>query len=149
MPYTVTAVAGNPRQWNAAQGGPMLSYRVNLKDTAGVETQNVEWAKKATSKAPVVGETVEGNLDNTPHGLKLKVAFNATGNAGGGRPKDPAERAAIAASVALKWAISAAEQAATLGIDGSKPTTLEEHVALLKRYADYGFAFIDKKSRVA
>lgn len=150
--YTVAAVSEHTRDWTAKAGGQMRSYRVHLKDAAGVLTQNVEWAKKITSNPPQVGEQVDGNVDNTPHGLKLKIAYQGSpggGGGGGGRPKSPEEQAHIAASVALKWACEAVEQAATFGVAGAKPTTVDEHAALLKRYADYGFAFIEKKGKPA
>lgn len=150
MSYTITAVSDQVRQWASEKAGPMNSYRVTLKDTAGVDTPNVELAQKAATPAPQVGQALDGNLDQTPYGLKFKKAFNgAGGGGGGGRPKSPEEQAQIAASVALKWAVEAVEQAATLGISDVKPQSLEEHAALLKRYADYGFAFIDKKGKAA
>lgn len=147
--YTVTAVSDQTRPWSSNKGGAMISYRVHLKDSAGVATQNVEWAKKATSDPPKIGDTVDGNIDNTEYGLKLKVAYQGGpgGGGGGGRPKDPAERAAIAASVALREGREAVEQAATFGL--AKPASMEEHAALLKRYAEFAFAFIDAKTKAA
>jgi hypothetical protein len=147
MPYTVTAVSDQTRPWNSQKGGPMISYRVDLKDSQGVNHPNVEWARKATSQPPQIGETADGNLDNTEYGLKFKAAFTGAGGGGGGRPKDPAERAAIAASVALREGREAVEQAVTMGL--VKPADLDAHAELWKRYANFAFNFIDRKSKAA
>jgi hypothetical protein len=147
MPYVVEAVLEKRREWNSTKGGPMVSHYVNLKDTAGQVVQNVEWAKKSTSPAPVVGEQVDGNIDHGDYGPKFKAAFTGGGGGRGGAPKSPEERAAIAASVAFKAGLDAVEQAATFGI--AKPESVEDHAALVKRYADFAFLFIDSKTQAA
>jgi hypothetical protein len=147
MAYTITAVSDQVRQWASEKAGPMNSYRVNLTDSAGVESHNVELAQKAATPAPTVGQSLEGNLDNTQYGLKFKKAFTAGAGGGGGRPKDPAERAAIAASVALREGREAVEQAVTMGL--VKPADLDAHAELWARYANFAFNFIDRKSKAA
>jgi hypothetical protein len=137
MAYTVTAVSDNVRQWTAKQGGPMNSYRVNLKDAQGVETQNVEWARKVTSDPPTVGETVEGNIDNTDYGLKLKPAFSPGGGGGGGpRGKSPQESAAIQRMHLQKTAPQWIELFLTIGVI-EQPTSKEAAVKLGEGIMDW------------
>lgn len=128
--YNLTLTTGNPAD------GPM----------------DAEWFTPATSPMPQVGEKIDGDVGPGKFGglsfTKAK-ANGYRGNTGGGyKPKSPAETAAIAASVALKEAVPMVEQAATFGLIG-KPESLEAHVGLLKRYADWCFAYIEAKSKAA
>jgi hypothetical protein len=106
--YTITAVQPEPRAWNSTKGGPMLSYRVTLRNEQGAEKPNVEWARKATSPAPAVGQTIEGTVEDGQYGPKFKAAQQmGGGGGGGGRPRDPAERRSIAMQASQKVAVDA------------------------------------------
>jgi hypothetical protein len=143
MAYTVTAVKDEARPW----GDGMKEYRVHLRDSENVLSQNVEISRHQTKPAPTVGEVIEGNLDQGKYGLKFKEARK--GGAGGGRAfgKSPAEQASIAASVALDKALIAVEQAGTLGL--IKVDSIEAHAAAVDWYFDRFFGWIDKKAKAA
>lgn len=145
MPYTVTAVQPNPRPWNSQKGGPMLSYRVDLQDSQGHITPNVEWAKKQDSPAPQVGETSEGNLNNTEYGFKFKAAYSG-GGGGGARGKSPEESAAIQRMHIQKTAPSYAEFLLTIGVV-EQPKDDKEAFALLQRVMSWLEKDIERAKR--
>jgi hypothetical protein len=96
--HKVTAVDPNPpRQWSSQKGGPMLSYRVDLqRESDQFVIRNVEWSKKQTSPAPVVGETVDCTVDmEAQYGPKLKVNFQQGGFGGRGGGMTPEREAQI------------------------------------------------------
>lgn len=101
--YTVSHVAENTREWSSQQGGPMVAYKMTVKDPTGAEVTNVEWSRKKDSPAPKVGETVDGEIAtqtvDTRNGpmqvRKFKKAQQGGFGGGGYRPRDPAETAAI------------------------------------------------------
>jgi hypothetical protein len=122
--FTIAAVAtnedGSPRTraWNSEKGGPMLSYRMTLRNAQGAELSNVEWSRKQDSQPPAVGQSIEGEVDTTgEYGPKFKAAQRpgGTGGGGGGRPRDPAERRSIAMQHAQKCAVTILEVAASHG----------------------------------
>lgn len=147
--YTIRQVADQTRQWVSSRGDAMTSYRLQLDDGKGAMLEAVELSQKSSTPAPKPGDTLDAEVSqNGDFGLKAKKNYASGGGGGGGRPKSPAEQASIAASVALKWAVEAVDQAATFGT-AEKPQTLEEHVALLKRYADWGCKYIESKAKAA
>ncbi len=95
MPFTITAVSPNPRQWNSTKGGPMLSYRIDLDGPDG-PVAGVEWARKATSVAPTVGQQLDGTIDTSgSYGPKFKQAPAGGFGGGGPRVEDPKRAATI------------------------------------------------------
>lgn len=108
--YTITAVGDQVRDWDATKGGPMKSYRVTLRNAEGNELANVEWARKATSPKPEVGQSVDGDVDTSgQYGPKLKLAQQQQGGrGGGGGGRSPEESRRIvrqhSQNMALKYA---------------------------------------------
>jgi hypothetical protein len=94
--FEITGVSDRVRDWTSQKGGPMKSYRVNLKAADGAATTNVELSQKADTPPPAVGGSVDGTIDTSgEYGPKFKKEFQQGGRGGGGRPRDPAETAAI------------------------------------------------------
>jgi hypothetical protein len=95
--YEIAAVGNTVRDWESTKGGPMKSYRVELKDAANILTSNVEWARKATSPPPTIGQKVDGTIDTSgEYGPKFKSTPSSGFSGGGGpRPRDPKESAQI------------------------------------------------------
>lgn len=150
MAYTIREITGT-KPWDGKYG-PMVDYYLTVTDSQGVDTPRVTLPQKASSPAPTIGQVLDGNIDNTPNGLKFKKAFSpgGGGGGGGGRPKDPQERAAIAASVALREGREALQQAVALNlVDPSRIEGIEDHAHLWKRYAEFAFKFIESKSKAA
>lgn len=105
--YTVTEIeTPTPREWSA-NGSPMHSYRVKLKNDQGAELGNVEVNYKP-GNSPSVGEVIEGEVDTSgQYGPKLKKAKKGNyggGGGGGQRGHSPEERASIQAQTACKVA---------------------------------------------
>jgi len=81
MQYTIKAVNPQTRSYET-KFGPMVSYKVLFE---GID-QAVEISQKSTSKAPEVGDVVEGTIDMSgQYGPKFKKEYNQ-GGFGGGRP---------------------------------------------------------------
>lgn len=122
--YTIRKVHDNPRSWQSKQGGPMVSYKVDLDGPNGRD--GVEWSRREGSAMPVVGQRVEGEIEQGNYGPKLKVARPAgTGFGGGGfRPRDPKETAAIqrqhSQEMALRFLDAVDLGEATLGKTGKQ-----------------------------
>ncbi len=124
--YKITGVSDNVRDWTSSKGGPMKSYRVNLVDDGGTATMNVELAQKATTPVPAVGGTVDGTIDTSgQYGPKFKKA-QQFGGGGGGRPRDPAETAAIHRQHSQHMALLYVQAKAAAGElpEGFKPSQL-------------------------
>lgn len=131
--YTITAVGDQVRDWDATKGGPMKSYRVTLRNAEGNELANVEWARKATSPKPEVGQSVDGDVDTSgQYGPKLKLAQQA-GGGGFSRSKPPEERRSIAMQHAQKCAVTILEVAAAHG--DYKPPNAGDVVGQVKTLA--------------
>lgn len=117
--YEVTRVAPEPRPWKAQGKYDMVEYRIDLRgpnnEGAVVDVPNVEWSRKAESKAPEVGQTlnVEKFENRGQRGLKLHLVQQQfpTGSYGGRNGSqrdfraDPVKQAAIAAESAQKSAV--------------------------------------------
>lgn len=147
MIYTVEGVE-RTRQWvNKKSSTPMVSYYCTLRDQQGIVTRSVDVAQKASSPAIAAGQQLEGDINMGEYGPRFKKAWTG-GGGGGARGKSPAEQAGISASVALDKALIAIEQAGAFGAV-PKPSTPEEHVALVQRYANGFFAWIDAKVKAA
>jgi hypothetical protein len=143
--FTVTAAA-KKKDLPDKGYGPRQVISLNLQNEKGEQVM-AEWSTKATTVIPQAGAKLEGTVEPGQYGNQFKKQQPAGGFGGGGRPKDPAERAAIAASVALREGREAVEQAVTMGL--VKPEDLDAHAALWKRYANFAFNFIDTKSKAA
>lgn len=105
--FEITLVSDKIRPWDSTKGGPMKSYRIQVKDEQGNITDNVEWARKADSPAPAVGQKIEGTLDTSgEYGPKFKATPTSSFGGRGGR--SPQERAEIiqqhSHKVALEYA---------------------------------------------
>lgn len=97
--FQIESVLGH-RVWTGRYG-PMLSYDCEFKTEQGIA--RVEWSKKPDSPEPKVGETVEGELESTTHGMKFKQARSAP--AGAFRGKSPIERNEIARMASQRTAV--------------------------------------------
>ena len=87
--YKITAVDPNVRDWESKMGGAMKSYRVELHDGhAGVTM--TEWARKATSPAPTVGQTIEGTIEQGQYGPKFKQSPTGSGGTRSAAIRGPA-----------------------------------------------------------
>lgn len=113
MAYTVIAVSNETRPWTSQKGGPMVSYRVHLKDTAGQVSENVELSQKTATPAPQPGQLLEGNIDNGEYGLKFKKAFQQQN---GPRGRSPQESAAITRQHSQDMALRAIDLGVSLGV---------------------------------
>lgn len=82
--YTVTAFhgRGNPfgedKEW-----GPLIPRRMELEGVEGV----VAWNRKPADADPKVGETLEGELEQTQYGFKFKKSRQGGGFGGGKSPE--------------------------------------------------------------
>lgn len=133
MPWKVVAVSEQTRPWNSQKGGPMVSYKVHLQDTAGVVTQNVELAQKQSSAPPAVGQVLEGNVDQGDYGPKFRKAFQ---QGGGGRGMSPEDRASIVRQHSQDMSLRALELAYALGVI-EKPATAREFLELVEKTTDW------------
>lgn len=139
--FKVTHVQEQTRPWESTKGGPMVSYRITLRDANGDEHPNVEWARKASSAPPKVDEVLDGTLDTTgQYGPKFKSTPSASfGGGGGSRGKDPKERAEIRRQNAQAQALRYMEIKVGLGlIKDFKPSELVPVIEFF--YADSGNA---------
>lgn len=103
--YTVKSVSDEVRSWQGKKGGPMLSYKI-LVEGPDAPTGQVELAQKKDTPAPTVGQVIEGTIENTDYGPKLKKEYG--GGGGGGKyfkPKDPAEIRGMQRSHAQEMAL--------------------------------------------
>lgn len=133
--FEITYVSDKIRPWDSTKGGPMKSYRVEVRDEQGTLIPNVEWARKADSPPPAVGQKLEGTLDTSgQYGPKFKAAQTGGGSGGGGRPRDPAERRSIQMQHAQKCAVEALRLAAQFGDGDAKyvPPSAADVVAQIK-----------------
>lgn len=106
MNYTVKAV-NSSREWESQAGGQMISYKLALEGD-GKLVGDVELAQKKATPAPTVGQSIDGTIESTNYGPKLKKDFAGGGKSfggGGGRAKDPSERRSIERQVAFKGAV--------------------------------------------
>lgn len=105
--WTIKAINSGPREWSSKQGGQMLSYRVDLvSNDDGRLEGDVELTQKKTAPLPQVGQVLEGDIEqNGNFGLKFKKVQGGGARGGGGRPRDPQERASIERQVAFKGAV--------------------------------------------
>lgn len=134
MEFTITSVQDNPRMWQSSKGGPMLSYKINVEDDQKFATPFVEWARKESSPAPIVGQKIEGSLELTDYGHKFKAAQSPNGF-GGSRPEDPKKAAAIGRMHDQDMSLRTVEIASKLGLVA--PTTTAELFELIARTADW------------
>lgn len=134
--YEIQAVAGQPRDWNSSQGGPMKEYRIDLKDDAGAVIQNVEWSRKVSSPAPEVGQKLDGTISEGNFGPKFKQAA-AGGGGGGGRFRDPVEDAKTRRSIQMQHAQKAAVEALRVAAEFGdyKPPSASDVVGQIKTIA--------------
>jgi hypothetical protein len=147
MPLFTVTSAAKKKDLPDKGYGPRQVISLNLQDEQGQQVM-AEWSTKATTVLPVAGAKLDGTVEPGQYGNQFKKQQPVGGfGGGGGRPKDPAERAAIAASVALREGREAVEQAVTMGL--VKPADLDAHAELWKRYANFAFNFIDRKSKAA
>lgn len=80
MNYTIKAVNPQTRAYST-KFGEMVSYKVLFE---GIDTP-VEISQKASSKAPAVGDSVDGTIDmSAPYGPKFKKEFNQGSFGSGG-----------------------------------------------------------------
>ena len=85
--YEIAAV-GDPRDWRNDYGS-YLAYPLDLKDQGGQVHLGVEWSRKVDpqtgqARQPQAGERVVAQIQNGPHGQKLKVDYDATKELNGG-----------------------------------------------------------------
>jgi hypothetical protein len=111
--YTVIEVSPEVRDWQSAQGGPMKAYRMLLRDQTGQDIPQVEWSRKPNSSPPVVGEVLDGTLEQTSFGPKFKKAQAMNG--GGPRGRDPRDSKRIAVQASHKVAVDILRLAAEVG----------------------------------
>lgn len=88
--WEITHVADNPRKWDAKKGGPMLSYRINLK-CGDKSFERVELTQKESTDAPTVGQKMDGEVQRRFYGandentdLQFRKAARGGGYGGGG-----------------------------------------------------------------
>lgn len=129
--YEIVNVQSLVRDWESTKGGPMKSYRIDLKDEAGESKSSVEWARKATSPPPTVGEKLDGTIEHTDFGLKIKVSPSGGFGGGGPRPRDPKESRRIAIQHGQKCAVDILRLAHDVGA-WEHPSTVGEVVAQVK-----------------
>ena len=85
MNYTIKAVNPQTRAYST-KFGEMVSYKVLFE---GIDTP-VEISQKASSKAPAVGDSVDGTIDmSAPYGPKFKKEFGGGQGFGGGGSSTP------------------------------------------------------------
>jgi len=85
MNYTIKAVNPQTRAYST-KFGEMVSYKVLFE---GIDTP-VEISQKASSKAPEVGDNVDGTIDmSAPYGPKFKKEFGGGQGFGGGGSSTP------------------------------------------------------------
>jgi hypothetical protein len=134
--------------------GPMQLIGLTLKDHMD-QTQIAEWFTSASTPLPAEGSTIDGVLEHDPKfGLKFKKP-KAGGAAGGFRPRDPKETAAIQRQHSQSAAVAYLQAKATAGGLGSAtfPGTedlralidwfqrdIEFGVALAQQQGSYGTA---------
>lgn len=100
--YTVAAVGSEPRSWQSKYG-PMLTYKITIRNAEGREMQ-CDLNQKESSAAPAVGQTLEGSVQNHEYGPRFKKVQQQPGF-GGRRGGSPEERASIAMQHAQKAAV--------------------------------------------
>jgi len=77
--YTVSWV-GDSREWQSKRGDRFLAYEIKVEGDDRV----IEWSRKPDSEPPEVGKTTPlADIDNGPHGPKLKVDWSAVKQQGG------------------------------------------------------------------
>lgn len=122
---------GEVRNWTSTKGGPMLAYRIDLRSLDGTIIHDAEWSRKPDSPAPAIGQSIEGDIEQTNYGPKFRPAQQPGGARGGGR--SIAERHEIAMQHAQKCAVTILELAATQG--DYRPPTVAEVTAQAKTIA--------------
>ena len=137
--YTIQTVTGQST-WDSQKGGPMISYKVNIKGDDGFEGP-AEVNQKDTTPAPTAGQQIEGTLDksNPKFPPKLKKAQQGFGGGGGGKSK--VDQDSIERSVAYKGAVELA--CATSPMDDTKaqnpPAQMEQ---LVERFFNHGLTLL-------
>jgi hypothetical protein len=133
--YTITGVAEQVRDWNSAQGGAMKAYRIDLRGDDGTEELLVEWSRKATSPPPIVGQPVEGQIEQGQYGKKFKKA-PAGGFLSGPRPEDPKRAKRIMRQHSQDMAMRALTHAFAFGLV-DPPKEPKDLFALIAKTADW------------
>jgi hypothetical protein len=93
-PHTIVTVRPSVREWQSQKGGPMKSYRVDLKAADGTVTENVEWARKADSPPPAADQSINCTIDPRPgndFGPKLALDQGAGFGGNGYKGRSPEE----------------------------------------------------------
>jgi len=115
MQYTIVKVHEQTRPWVSEKAGPMMSYRIDVRDSGGIVSERVELAQKTTTAPPVEGSALEGDIDlSGSYGPKMKKAYAA--GPGGGRVMSPEDRASIVRQHSQEMAMNLINLAATWGL---------------------------------
>lgn len=135
--FKITAVSDTKRPW----GDGMIEYRVHLRESDGTPEgklhERVEWSRKSTAAAPIVGQELDGELQEAKYGQKFKQARQPGGYGGGrGGPEDPKKAAAIQRMHSQEHALAITRACFDYGIE-PKPAGKQEFFDLLKKAIDF------------
>lgn len=104
MPLTVTAIESS-KDKELPGKGTFTSWKLTVTDGT-TETAGAELFQRKDSVPPTVGQVIDGTLEQSQFGWKVKKTAKM-GGGGGFRPRDPKETAAIqrqhSQEMAVRW----------------------------------------------
>lgn len=85
-----SVVAASKKKEIEGRNGPLQVLALTLAKEGEAAPVMAEWLTKTSTSIPVPGSKLDGDLEESPYGLRFKRAQNNINFGGGGRQRDPA-----------------------------------------------------------
>lgn len=128
MPTFTVRAAGEKKRFQGKQGGEFTVFNVDVVDEQGNGTMAAELVQKSDSPPPQAGDTIQGTLEDTSYGWKLKKEYVGKGGGFGPRPEDPKRSRAILRQHSQHMALL------YMQATGNKPESWDEFFRMVDKF---------------